>query len=166
MLRGALAVACPALECGEFLYEEGEGLEEDEVAMYTSLLPRTLATLPGGGVCGGSIVGVTDQLQNLHLRLIVQHKVRWGAPSGYSGCNGRAQEHLDEEAHPEGYMLQGAVPTVTEEAQQDCDTAEEEGDADDVVVVSDAARGKRARRDHGDDEQAKRARVGDVVELD
>lgn len=76
MLRGALAVACPALECGEFLYEEGEGLEEDEVAMYASLLPRTLAALPGGGVRGGSMVGITDQLQNLNVRLILQHKVR------------------------------------------------------------------------------------------
>ncbi len=86
MLKGALAIACPTIECGEFLYEEGEGLEDDEVAMYNSLLPRTLNALPGGGICSGSTVNVQDQLQNLDVQVMVQHVVRlWGGRFVYSG---------------------------------------------------------------------------------
>lgn len=75
MLKGALAIACPTLECGDFLYEEGEGLEEDEVELYSSLLPRTLDALPGGGLRSGSTVNVKDQLQNLDVQVVIQHAV-------------------------------------------------------------------------------------------
>eukprot|EP00955_Chlamydomonas_euryale_P029129 306891-Chlamydomonas_euryale.AAC.1 len=34
IVKKRLAVAVPMLQCGEFFYEEGEGLEDDEVAMY------------------------------------------------------------------------------------------------------------------------------------
>lgn len=31
VLKGRLALIAPSVSCGEFIYEEGEGLEEDEV---------------------------------------------------------------------------------------------------------------------------------------
>lgn len=31
VLKGQLALIAPSISCGDFIYEEGEGLEEDEV---------------------------------------------------------------------------------------------------------------------------------------
>ncbi len=58
------------------MYEEGEGLEEDEVEANRALLPRHLADLPGGGLRHGSIVTVQDQSQHFHVEVIVSHQVR------------------------------------------------------------------------------------------
>lgn len=39
MAKQRLAVNQPTLMAGDFLYEEGDGLEEDEVELYQALLP-------------------------------------------------------------------------------------------------------------------------------
>jgi ubiquitin-like 1-activating enzyme E1 B len=48
VVKGRLAVNEPNLDsAGGFRYEEGEGLEEDEVEANAALLPRVLSELPG-----------------------------------------------------------------------------------------------------------------------
>ena len=37
----------PSIMCGEFMYEEGEGLEDDEVAENAAHLGKRLEALPG-----------------------------------------------------------------------------------------------------------------------
>ena len=62
-----------------FDYVEGEGVDEDEAADSRALLPRALASLPGGGVVGGTILEVKDQSQALDFEVIIAHQVGGGA---------------------------------------------------------------------------------------
>ncbi|GIL75048.1 hypothetical protein Vretifemale_4869 [Volvox reticuliferus] len=100
VIKKRLAVNTPNLLCGGFLYEEGEGLEEDEVEAYTAMLPRTLASLPGGGLRHGSILTVQDQSQHFGVDIIIVHT-----------------EDLNEEDAPEGFVLEGDVPAAPKEVQ-------------------------------------------------
>ncbi|KAF5837889.1 hypothetical protein DUNSADRAFT_3722 [Dunaliella salina] len=101
VLKRHLAVNVPFLTCGDFMYEEGDGLEEDEVASYRSMLPRAISKLPGGGLQGGSILNVSDESQHLKFDMIIQH-----------------QEDLPEEEAPEGFILEGSAPKPQELRQQ------------------------------------------------
>ena len=47
MLKQRLSVHEPSIMCGEFMYEEGEGLEDDEVAENAAHLCKRLEALPG-----------------------------------------------------------------------------------------------------------------------
>eukprot|EP00887_Chlorella_sp_A99_P005739 scaffold1.g5739.t1 len=98
VLKGRLALKAPRLESGTFVYEEGEDLEQDEVAMYARLLPRPLAELPGGGVRHGAALAVGDQEQHFSLTLMVSHA-----------------EDLDEAQHPDGFELAGTLPEAQPE---------------------------------------------------
>ena len=49
VLKQRLSVHEPSIMCGEFMYEEGEGLEDDEVAENTAHLNKRLEALPGMG---------------------------------------------------------------------------------------------------------------------
>lgn len=60
------------------MYEEGEGLEEDEVAANAAHLPKHLAGLPGGGLGHGVICTVEDQSQGFSVELIISHQVCGG----------------------------------------------------------------------------------------
>uniref|UniRef100_A0A7S3RAN3 SUMO-activating enzyme subunit n=1 Tax=Dunaliella tertiolecta TaxID=3047 RepID=A0A7S3RAN3_DUNTE len=110
VLKRHLAVNVPFLTCGDFMYEEGEGLEEDEVETYRALLPRAISKLPGGGLQGGSILNVSDESQHLKFDMIIQH-----------------QEDLPEEEAPEGFILEGSAPKPQELQQQNHAAAEEDG---------------------------------------
>jgi hypothetical protein len=72
------------------MYEEGEGLEEDEVEGYRALLAKALADLPGGGLRHGSILTVQDQSQHFHVEVIITHQVgRAVRVGGFGGRVGR-----------------------------------------------------------------------------
>ncbi|GIL50913.1 hypothetical protein Vafri_6998 [Volvox africanus] len=101
VIKKRLAVNTPNLLCGGFLYEEGEGLEDDEVEAYTAMLSRTLASLPGGGLRHGSILTVQDQSQHFGVDVIIVHT-----------------EGLNEEEAPEGFVLEGDVPTAPPQEQE------------------------------------------------
>ena len=47
VLKQRLSVHEPSIMCGEFMYEEGEGLEDDEVAENAAHLGKRLEALPG-----------------------------------------------------------------------------------------------------------------------
>lgn len=75
VVRKRLSVNTCNVMSGDFLYEEGEGLEDDEVASYAAMLSRPLSSLPGGGIRHGSQVTVQDQLQHFSVELLVVHQV-------------------------------------------------------------------------------------------
>ncbi|KXZ51045.1 hypothetical protein GPECTOR_14g32 [Gonium pectorale] len=93
VIKKRLAVNTPNLLAGGFLYEEGEGLEEDEVEAYAAMLTKTLAQLPGGGLRHGTILTVQDQSQHFGVELILVHT-----------------DDLKEEEAPEGFVLEGSLP--------------------------------------------------------
>lgn len=106
VLKGRLSVHQPTIICDGFVYEEGEDLDEEEVAANAANLPKTLQSLPGGGVRHGSIVQVDDQAQHFKVSIVVSH-----------------QEDLDEEECPEGFKLAGSVPEARQDAKQNQDSS-------------------------------------------
>ncbi|KAG1673881.1 hypothetical protein FOA52_012906 [Chlamydomonas sp. UWO 241] len=147
VVKKRLAVSVPMLQCGDFLYEEGEGLEEDEIEMYQALLKRPLAKLPGGGLVTGSIVAVKDETQCFNLELIVIH-----------------QEAFDETV-PEGFTLAGAIP-VAEAAAAEAGSAgaADAGDDSDLELMDGApsyAAGRVPAANGGADGKRKRGGGGE-----
>ncbi|DBA95757.1 hypothetical protein WJX77_000574 [Trebouxia sp. C0004] len=106
VLKGRLSVHQPTIMCDGFVYEEGDDLDEEELEANAANLPKTLHSLPGGGVKHGSIVQVDDQAQHFKVSLVVSH-----------------QEDLEEEEHPEGFKLAGSVPQAAQEPDQNQDKA-------------------------------------------
>lgn len=76
VLKKHLSFNMPTILCGDYMYEEGEGLEEDELKMYFGHLPKKLVDLPGGGIRDGSIVDVQDQSQQFSVKIIISHKTQ------------------------------------------------------------------------------------------
>ena len=76
VLKKRLAMNEPTIMAGGFLYEEGEGLEDDEAAANAALLPRPLADLPGGGLGHGALAVLRDQSQDVSLQLVIEHQAR------------------------------------------------------------------------------------------
>ena len=76
VLKKRLAFVHPMVTLDNFLYEEGDDLDEDERAESAAHLPTALAALPGGGVRHGARVTVTDQTQDMTVTLVVQHEAR------------------------------------------------------------------------------------------
>lgn len=58
----------------DFLFEEGEFLEEDEIEANNKYLAMPLSKLPGGGIVNNSVVTVTDEGSNLKVPVIVIHE--------------------------------------------------------------------------------------------
>ena len=75
VLKKRLAMNEPTVMCGNFSYEEGADLEEDEVEANQKLLAIQLNQLPGGGITNGSIVMISDQAQDFSCQMVVSHKV-------------------------------------------------------------------------------------------
>ena len=133
ILRPKLGITQPSVACtrgdgggGSFSYESGEGLEEDEIAGYEAMRPLPLLLLPGGGLRGGDTLDISDQATSLTLEIGLIHVPDW-----------------DATAFPEGFQLEGHVPTAdggadaaaAEAATKKEAAAEEE---DDVLIMSDA----------------------------
>jgi ubiquitin-like 1-activating enzyme E1 B len=130
VLKRHLALNEPTLASdGGFMYEEGEGLEDDEKEANERLLPLALAALPGGGVKGGSVLSVTDQSQGgTRVELVVRHDAG-----------------LDELEAPEGFLLEGAAAAV--QAAAAAAAAGGGGDGREQQQEEQAQAKKRARED-------------------
>lgn len=77
VLKKKLALVEPTVRTDAgFEYEEGEGLDEDEVAANAAKLPIALAALPGGGLGQGVTAHVEDQVQEFKVAIEIVHKVR------------------------------------------------------------------------------------------
>lgn len=79
---------------GGFEYEEGEGLDEDEVAANSAKLPVALAGLPGGGLGHGAVAYVDDQVQEFHVQIEITHKVCIDRTCAASSCLVLLREHI------------------------------------------------------------------------
>ena len=123
VVKTRLSLVEPTLNWGTTIYEEGEGLEDEEIETYGSYLPIILAEHKSGGIKDGTIVSLMDQTQHFNLSVIIHHK-----------------------AGMDGFELSGSVPTVNAHqkltspnngvAREDED--EEAGDEDDdepIIVV-------------------------------
>ena len=116
----------PTLASGTFLYEEGAGLEDDEVAAYAALRPRALAGLPGGGLADGATLTATDNASDTTLTLVLRHIAPW-----------------DEEKAPAGFELAGVVEGAGVAAPAAA-AAASESDVEEVPEPAKPARKKRA----------------------
>lgn len=82
VLKKRMAFNHPMIVADDFLYEEGDDLDDDEVEDNARHLPCVLAKLPGG-LEHNARLHVTDQSQNMKLTLVLQQAVRacvdeWG----------------------------------------------------------------------------------------
>eukprot|EP00892_Ulva_mutabilis_P005198 jgi/Ulvmu1/304/UM001_0308.1 len=166
LLKKRMAFNCPMIVADDFLYEEGDDLEEDEVEENKKHLPCVLAKLPGG-MQHNARLHVTDQSQNMKLTLVLQQAV------------------LDVSEHPDGYVLEGSTPVAkADEASQE--KAAEEPKASPVAPGSSAGvdgvidilsdddasaelvtKGtKRKAGDDGAGPSTKTAKMDDIIELD
>ncbi|VFQ65844.1 unnamed protein product [Cuscuta campestris] len=98
IVRAKLGMNLPLIMRGAaLLYEVGDDLEEDEVAIYAANLDKVLCELPSP-ITGGTSVTVEDLQQELICNIIINHR-----------------EEFDEEKEPEGMVLSGWTPTLTTE---------------------------------------------------
>lgn len=75
VLKKRLAFVYPIMTLDHWMYEEGEDLDEEEIADNAAHLGTTLAKLPGGGIVHNMRVSVTDASQDVQITLVVQHQV-------------------------------------------------------------------------------------------
>ncbi|WIA22762.1 hypothetical protein OEZ85_001163 [Tetradesmus obliquus] len=140
VLKQRLAVNQPYLcTAGGVSYEEGEGLEDDEIADNQARLPKALAALPGGGIVHGTVVYVQDQGQALSFEMHVSH-----------------QAEFDPEQHPDGFILSGKAP----EAQQQ----EPAAAAAAAATTTEAAAGKKRSRDESSEQQQQQQDGGQAAD--
>ncbi|KAK9916527.1 hypothetical protein WJX75_003754 [Coccomyxa subellipsoidea] len=170
VLKKRLSLVEPTVRTdGGFEYEEGEGLDEDEVEANRGRLPLMLDALPGGGLGHGMTAHVEDQVQEFKVAIEITHKDDW-----------------DEEAHPEGFILGGSVPPSAPTANGDTSVAAgpsapaavSDGDDDDLIIVEAPtlaqqqrdAKGKQKRENEDEEAPRKRQRAvqqsDNVIELD
>ena len=67
----------PTINSAGFGYEEGEGLEADEIADMAVKLAKPMRELPGEGLKDGVCAEIGDQMQVLNFQLIIKHQVRY-----------------------------------------------------------------------------------------
>jgi hypothetical protein len=76
VLKKRLAFVHPMITVDNFMYEEGDDLDEEEAAENEAHRPSPLAELPGGGIRHNAHVSVTDQVQDVAMTLVINHEVR------------------------------------------------------------------------------------------
>ena len=93
VIKKRLGVSRATVDCADtdLVYEEGSDLDEDEVEAYTRNLDKVLERLPGKGVCDGAVLAVSDALQDIEVRVRIEHA------------------ELDEAEVPEGFVLTGGA---------------------------------------------------------
>lgn len=97
--RKYLGMVEPCLSYGEesmFMYEEGEGLDPEEVQEYAGYLPLVISDLPAGGIKHGTLIRITDQRQHLDFEINVGHEDDW-----------------DEEKFPDEFQIIGELSGKT-----------------------------------------------------
>ncbi|GJP35369.1 hypothetical protein CLOM_g19867 [Closterium sp. NIES-68] len=171
VVRRQLSATQPMVMVGSGLvYEEGDDLEEDEVARYKTNLAKKLCDLPTP-VSSGSVLTVEDYHQHFKCSIHIKHR-----------------DDIKEEEHPEKMILHGQLPaadttataTDGEAGAEGGKAGEEEEDEDAVVVIEagpDAAAAgagagagetvvekRKRRREEEEAADGKRVKV-DVVEV-
>ncbi|TYG81083.1 hypothetical protein ES288_D02G268800v1 [Gossypium darwinii] len=92
IIKAKLGMNFPLIMQGaSILYEVGEDLEEDMVAIYAANLEKALSELPSPVTCG-SVLTVEDLQQEFSCSINIKHR-----------------EEFDEEKEPDGMLLSGWV---------------------------------------------------------
>lgn len=143
VIKKRMSVNSPSIILGDnILYEEGDSLEPDETELYLRNSRKSLCDLPGGGVTHSSILAVSDYEQHFECELVVCHV-----------------DTIDEEEHPDGFILEGKVPEAKAEEADGERKRKAEDEDDDVVVTTgplDSERtAKKPRLDEGTGADAK-----------
>jgi ubiquitin-like 1-activating enzyme E1 B len=126
VLRGHLGMTEPCFTYpisnseASIIYEEGEGLEADEIEENVANLPKLLAELPAGGVVHNTVLYIQDQRQHLKLEMVVSHQEEW-----------------DEKVHPSKFVVEGDVPVAAAE------TEEEDGVENAAATTAEGAVGRK-----------------------
>jgi ubiquitin-like 1-activating enzyme E1 B len=156
VLKKKLGMNAPEVNAPEtILYEQDDGLDDDEIEQYTKNCASTLVNLPAGGVRHDTTLTVSDFSQKFDFELVIQHVPK---------------EEWDEETDPDGYILRGdkvAAADVEENGAGDTNGAVAE-DVDDCLIVdgkdevkaANVAAGTKRKRDDDDrDRDAKEIRI-------
>ena len=106
---------------GNFIWEEGDGAEED----YVVNLPKKLNALPCGGIQHGTVLEIDDNSQNLTIQVAVSHQDVW-----------------EGDEVPDFPFTVGKVPPKKEEPKALAAATKESGEAvvedvDEVVLLDD-----------------------------
>ena len=128
VIKKELGFQEPSLSIGSSLiYEEGEGIEEDE---YSMQLSKTLTNLPAGGIKNGTVISIEDFTQDLEVEICVNHKSEWKKI--------KEDEDNDDEEE-ENFIVSGDKPMASNEtkAASDQDKKEDDNDDDPIEIVSD-----------------------------
>lgn len=97
-LTKKLGMHAPEINAPEtVLYEQPDGLEEDEKAQYEKNLRAVLTALPAGGVRHGAVLSISDFSQKFEFELLVTH---------------RPKSEWDEEEDPDLFILRGDASAI------------------------------------------------------
>lgn len=135
-LTKKLGMHAPEINAPEtVLYEQPDGLEEDEKAQYEKNLRAVLTALPAGGVRHGAVLSISDFSQKFEFELLVTH---------------RPKSEWDEEEDPDLFILRGDASAIGGagggDGAEGAEGAEAGGDAgaagdddDDFEIVDDGS---------------------------
>lgn len=152
VLKKKLGMNAPEVNAPEtILYEQDDGLDDDEIEQYAKNCKSTLANLPAGGVRHNTALRVSDFTQKFEFDLIVTH---------------RPGDEWDDEEDPDGYVLRGDSVSAENDENNAAngENNEENGavaeDVDDCLIVDDedeimaatATAGTKRKRDDDDDD--------------
>ena len=124
VLRGHLGMIEPCFmyfaDTGaSFQYDEGEGLEADEIEDYAAYLPEKMIDLPAGGAVHNTVLEIQDQRQHVKLQMLISHQETW-----------------DEEVHPHKFVVEGELPVAKSIPAAAEGTEEDQTEADGVTKVA------------------------------
>jgi ubiquitin-like 1-activating enzyme E1 B len=163
-LTKKLGMHAPEINAPEtVLYEQPDGLEEDEKAQYEKNLRAVLTALPAGGVRHGAVLSISDFSQKFEFELLVTH---------------RPKSEWDEEEDPDLFILRGDQSAIGEAeegdgvegggdaaaAGDDDDDFEIVDDGDELEIVESADAGTKRKRDASAEEGAEGAEKARRVE--
>jgi ubiquitin-like 1-activating enzyme E1 B len=142
---------------GDFIWEEGDGAEDD----YQVNLPKTLTALPCGGIQHGTVLEIDDSSQNLTIQVSVTHQDVW-----------------EGDEVPDFPFTVGNMPFQNQPEKEKVAapvTAANDDDDDDVVVImtkkkvtTQGDKKKRSAEDTDEERTAKKQKTNaqEVIEID
>lgn len=158
VVKGKLGFEAPTILInGDFVWEEGEGADEDE---FKPNLQKVLSKLPCGGIQNGTVIELDDATQDLTIQVTVTHRAEWDEeekkeeyPFIVGGAPPKAKA---ESATPKPPPVAAAAPITTTKPATSND------DAIVLVIDDDDDNGKHANEDMDTKPSAKRSAGDDA----
>mmetsp|Transcript_858 Transcript_858/g.1827 ORF Transcript_858/g.1827 Transcript_858/m.1827 type:complete len:177 (+) Transcript_858:328-858(+) len=152
---------------GDFIWEEGDGADEDEFKMN---LPKKISELPCGGIKHGTVLEIDDNSQNLSIQVAVTHKDVWEGdevPDFPFTVGAIPPSTKREDTKPSGTTTQSSSDKATSALEASSKMIVEDDDDDVVLIVDDDddgvntnSAGKRSMDDANNEEKpAKKAKT-------